>query len=403
MTDQKQTPHMESGQDAMKHQAILSGTEFAAAPSGKPVVRVKNLVKSFLRRDGTEVTAINNISFDVAPGESVVLLGPSGCGKTTLLRCIAGLEQPDSGLIEVNGRAVFDSTKGINLRAELRQLAMVFQSYALWPHMTIMDNIAYPLFSLPKAQRPSRQEATERVLKIMEAVGIKGLEKQYPNAISGGQQQRVALCRAMIAGTNMVLFDEPLSNVDAQVRERLRDELLEMQRQFNFASLFVTHDRQEAMVLADRIAILNGGNIRQLSGPAETYRRPVDRFVAEFIGPTNEFAVSSCTGTGPSEDIVEAETPLGKVLGIMRHEKAEKLVAIWRPEHGVLTEVEPQVPNRWRCRVELSKFYGSEIEFVVRVGDFTIRVLAHGGKVLADGTECWLSVEPHRVKFLADR
>lgn len=405
MTPTLSEPEMKNETRDMALDTIARGLDpkDSAAPQVEPVIRVRDLKKSFRRNDGTEVVAIDNVSFDVHPGESVVLLGPSGCGKTTLLRCIAGLEEPDSGEIEVNGRIVYSSSQGIHMRAELRRLAMVFQSYALWPHMTILDNIAYPLMSMPRGQRPTKAEAAQRVLKIMDTVGIAGLEKQYPNAISGGQQQRVALCRALIAGTNLVLFDEPLSNIDAQVRERLRDELLAMQRQFNFASLFVTHDRQEAMVLADRIAILKGGKMRQLSGPTETYRRPIDRFVAQFIGPINELPVTALATTAPSEDIVEAETQLGPIKGIMRHDKSADMVAIWRPEHGLLTEERPNNPNRWPCTVELAKFYGSEIEFTVRVDEVEIRVLAHGGQVLRNGTRAWLSVEPHRVKFLANK
>lgn len=386
----------------MESEAINWQTIKRIDPAGDPVVRVKGLMKTFRRNDGKLVHAINDLSFDVHPGESVVLLGPSGCGKTTLLRCIAGLENPDGGEIEVNGQTVFSSEKGINLRPELRQLSMVFQSYALWPHMTILDNIAYPLMSLPRATRPSKAEAAERVQKIMATVGIAGLEKQYPNAISGGQQQRVALCRALIAGSSMVLFDEPLSNVDAQVRERLRDELIDMQRQFNFASLFVTHDRQEAMVLADRIAVLNGGVVRQLDRPARTYRRPKDRFVARFIGPANEFEVNSVRASGTNDEIV-GETKLGAVAGVMRGEPGEKLVAIWRPEAGSLTEEEPRSPNRWRCTVTRANFYGSEIEFTVDAGGNPVRVLAHGGRVLPVGTPAWLSVEPSDVLFLPDR
>ncbi|PWK61292.1 ABC transporter ATP-binding protein [Aminobacter sp. AP02] len=399
------TPKISEEQMETRHkEAEVSSWESIKrpAPTGEPVVRVKNLMKRFRRNDGTEVTAINDLSFDVYPGESVVLLGPSGCGKTTLLRCIAGLEDPDGGEIEVNGRTVFSSERGINVRSELRQLSMVFQSYALWPHMTIMDNIAYPLMSLPRATRPPKSEITERVLKIMATVGIAGLEKQYPNAISGGQQQRVALCRALIAGTSMVLFDEPLSNVDAQVRERLRDELIDMQRAFNFASLFVTHDRQEAMVLADRIAVLNGGVIRQLDRPARTYRRPKDRFVARFIGPTNELDVTAFSAVGPNDEAVGA-TELGQVHGLMRAEAGDKLVAFWRPEAGTLSEGEPATANRWKCTVERANFYGSEIEFTVKIGDRLLRVLAHGGRVLPVGTSAWMSVEPRDVQFLADR
>lgn len=369
--------------------------------SEKPVVRVEGLMKQFTRNDGSTVDAIKNVSFEVYPGESVVLLGPSGCGKTTLLRCIAGLEQPDSGLIEVNGRTVFSSDRGINLRTELRKVAMVFQSYALWPHMTILENIAYPLRALPGSERPSRKEIVDRVLKIMETVGISGLEKQYPNAISGGQQQRVALCRSLIAGTNMVLFDEPLSNIDAQVRERLREELLDMQRTFNFASLFVTHDRQEAMVLADRIAILNEGEIRQISGPGESYSHPTDRFAAHFIGPTNELEITQVED-GSSEE-VQAQTQLGPVRGVLHAKASDKLVAVWRPEAAVLSEDEPTTANRWRCVVDRTIHYGSMDESTVKVGDSLFRVTSPGGSAHPEGSNVWLSVEPSNVQFLANR
>jgi ABC-type sugar transport system ATPase subunit len=177
-----------------------------------------------------------------------------------------------------------------------------------------------------------------------------------------------------------------------------------MQHQFNFASLFVTHDRQEAMVLADRIAVLNGGVVRQLSAPAETYRRPQDRFVAKFIGPTNELKITSCDATTPHEenDLV-AQTPMGPVHGILRFERTGDLIAIWRPEHSVLSQEEPAVVNRWQGVVEQAKFYGSEIEFSVRVGDQVFKALAHGGRVLEEGTKVWLSVEPRRMKFLNDK
>ena len=384
----------------MRQDAASAGRA-AERPDREPVLQAQGLTKRFRRNDGAEVTAINNASFEVYPGEAVVLLGPSGCGKTTLLRCIAGLEDPDSGVIEVNGRTVFSSERGINLRAELRQLAMVFQSYALWPHMTVMDNIAYPLMSLPRGARPARREIAERVLAIMAKVGISGLERQYPNTISGGQQQRVALCRALIAGTNLVLFDEPLSNVDAQVREHLRDELMEMQRTFNFASIFVTHDRQEAMVLADRIAVLNGGVIRQLDAPAEIYRHPADRFIAHFIGPTNELKVASCD----ARDVGQAVglTELGPVHGALRGQATSSLIAAWRPEAGVLSADEPATANRWRCTVDKVLFYGSHTELTVKVGALYFRVLSDGARSLPAGSTAWFSVEPRDVQFLVDQ
>jgi iron(III) transport system ATP-binding protein len=278
---------------------------------------------------------------------------------------------------------------------------MVFQSYALWPHMTVMDNIAYPLMSLPRGSRPARQEIADRVLRIMAKLGISGLERQYPSAISGGQQQRVALCRALIAGTNLVLFDEPLSNVDAQVREHLRDELMEMQRAFNFASLFVTHDRQEAMVLADRIAVLNGGTIRQLAAPAETYRYPADRFVAQFVGPTNEVKVLSCNAQASGQAV--GITELGSVQGLLHGTATSGLLAVWRPEAGVLTMNEPTTLNRWRCTVERVLFYGSQNELTVKVGTMSFRVLSDEARTLPVGSSAWLSVQPEDVQFLVDQ
>lgn len=371
------------------------------ASDTSPVVRVSHLSKLFRRNDGSEVVAVADVSFEVGPAESVVLLGPSGCGKTTLMRCIAGLEDPDTGSIEVNGKTVFSSRRGINVRAELRNLAMVFQSYALWPHLTVEANIAFPLIALPRSRRPSKAEIAERVHDIMRKVGIAGLEKQYPNAISGGQQQRVALSRALIAGTNLVLFDEPLSNIDAQVREQLREELLAMQREFKFASLFVTHDRQEAMVLADRIAVLQSGAVRQLDAPGVMYHHPVDRFVGRFIGPANQVAV-----TRPPErsgDVWVTETDLGPIRGHPGEIAAADLIAMWRPEATVLSQNEPSLENRWRCTVLRSMFYGSHAECIVSVEGKMFRVLVDGASAPSENASFWLGVSARDVTFLADR
>lgn len=371
-----------------------------AASENAPIVRVEGLVKNFQRRDGTIVKAINDISFDVHAGEMVVLLGPSGCGKTTLLRCIAGLEQPDGGRVEVQGQTVYSSDQGINIRAERRKLSMVFQSYALWPHMTVQENIAYPLKSMPSGKRPSSAEISDRVSDIMRKVGIAGLEKQYPNAISGGQQQRVALSRALIAGRSLVLFDEPLSNVDAQVREQLRVELLMMQREFQFAALFVTHDRDEAMVLGNRIAVLNGGQVRQLETPDRIYQHPEDRFVARFIGPINEVPVRSIvSGQDPTDAF--AETSLGTIHGRTPHAgvATDDMVAVWRPECTVLTTEEPVTENRWKCTVEHALYYGSQTEYVVTVDGHSMRVLGNGQDIMKSGP-AWLSVKPKHVSFV---
>jgi iron(III) transport system ATP-binding protein len=205
----------------------------------------------------------------------------------------------------------------------------------------------------------------------------------------------------LIAGTNLVLFDEPLSNVDAQVRERLRDELMEMQQAFNFASIFVTHDRQEAMVLADRIAVLNGGVIRQLDAPAVTYRHPADRFVAHFIGPTNELKTNSCEVHEDGKAV--AMTELGRVHGTQRGNPTSSLIAAWRPEAGMLTREEPGAVNQWRCTVDRVLFYGSQAELTIKVANLSFRVLSDGGRTLPVGSDAWLSVDPQDVQFLADQ
>ena len=252
--------------------------------AGDPAVRVENLVKRYRRRDGETVKAVDGISLTVHEGELVVLLGPSGCGKTTLLRCVAGLEQPDSGHVSVHGRTLFADGGRVSVPVEKRQLSMVFQSYALWPHMTVFDNVAFPL----RNRRTPRAEIQRRVKRALEKVGVGDLVSSYPSQISGGQQQRVALARALVPNDGLILFDEPLSNVDARVRDELRFELLEMQREIGFSALYVTHDQSEAMAMADRIAVLGGGRIRQLAPPAEVYRRPASRYVANFVGTANE-------------------------------------------------------------------------------------------------------------------
>ncbi|HTM76427.1 MAG TPA: ABC transporter ATP-binding protein [Devosia sp.] len=229
-------------------------------------IRVRNLIKSFRRQGGGgEVIPVNAVSLDVAADEMLVLLGPSGCGKTTLLRCIAGLERPDSGEIFINDEPVYSSEKGIFLPPDKRPISMVFQSYALWPHMTLFENVAYPL----RARNVKGDDIRRRTLETLDVVGLAALANQYPGQISGGQQQRVALARAVVSQTGVVLFDEPLSNVDARVREQLRLEIRRMQRAFGFSGLYVTHDQSEAMAVADRIAVLNDGHMEQIGTPED--------------------------------------------------------------------------------------------------------------------------------------
>src|SRR3954454_9457921 len=250
------------------------------------MIGVSNLLKIFPDRK-EKVYAVNDVAFTVEDGAFYTLLGPSGCGKTTTLRCIAGLERPDAGEIEVGGVAVFSSTRRTYVPAHKRRLGMVFQSYAIWPHMTVFDNAAFPLEVLPRRRRPGRAALEERVHAVLERVELAEFAKRPATKLSGGQKQRLALARALVMEPQLVLLDEPLSNLDAKLRESMRFELKRMQRDLGLTAIYVTHDQSEALALSSRIAVMNAGRIVQIGKPREIYERPNCQFVADFIGVTN--------------------------------------------------------------------------------------------------------------------
>ena len=365
-----------------------------------PVLSVKNLKKRFVRTDGAVVPAIDDVSLDLYPGEFLVLLGPSGCGKTTLLRAVAGLERPDEGVIEVHGTAQFSSRTGVNLPPERRRnVSMVFQSYALWPHMTAGQNVAYPLQSIERRHRPPKAVIQERVLEALEKVGIPELSGQYSGQMSGGQQQRVALARALVSGSDLVLFDEPLSNVDAKVRDQLRLELLILQKEIGFSALFVTHDQTEAMVLGNRIVVLQEGRIAQVGTPKEVYNVPASRYVADFIGSINQLTgvIASITG-----DRAVVETAIGRIVGTCGDDflEGQKVIAIWRPEKCRLSSaLNPAGPNSWLGSVVATYFLGAMTEVVVEINGQKVRTSA-AGDVEPSHASC-LSVSPEDVRVLA--
>lgn len=366
--------------------------------TNEPVVRVQHLDKRFRRADGTVVAAIDDVSFDVHPGEMVVLVGPSGCGKTTLLRSIAGLERPDAGSIEIHGVPYFDSARGIDVAPERRRVSMVFQNYALWPHMTAFQNVAYPLRA-DRRHRMRRAEVADAVHRVLGLVGIPDLAGQHPHQMSGGQRQRVALARALVAGADLVLFDEPLSNVDAKVRTKLRLELLSMQRELGFSAVFVTHDQSEAMELAHTIAVMGEGRVAQLGTPQEVYDAPTNRYVADFIGTTNELigAVAAVEG-----DVVRVDTTLGAVEGRAGEpvEVGQEVAALWRPERTVLAGERPAGPNAWEAVVRTSMFLGSHTEGAVEVGAHLFRIWNADAALCGDGARRWLAVDPAHVRVL---
>jgi iron(III) transport system ATP-binding protein len=225
-------------------------------------------------------TAVGNVSFQVPQGSTLALLGPSGCGKTTILRCLAGLETPDGGIIEIGGNRVFDKVRGVDLMPEKRELGIVFQSYAVWPHMTVAENVAFPL----KVRGVGAAERLAKASKMLETVGLKGFESRSATLVSGGQQQRIALARALVHEPRLVLFDEALSNLDAQLREQMRLELLLLQERLGFTAIYVTHDQAEAFGLADTVVLMNQGRI-ETAGPARSvFARPSSAFAARFFG-----------------------------------------------------------------------------------------------------------------------
>lgn len=238
-------------------------------------VKVRDLRKRF-----GDLAAVDGVSFEVGEGHTLALLGPSGCGKTTILRSIAGLETPEYGSIEIGGRAVFDGASRINLLPEERELGIVFQSYAVWPHMSVADNVGFPL----RVRGVAKAERAARVDRILEIVGLSAARDKPAPELSGGQQQRVALARALVHEPRLVLFDEPLSNLDAQLRDQMRLELKVLQDRLRFTAIYVTHDQAEAFALAESVVVMNRGRIETIGSPREVFRRPRTPFVARFLG-----------------------------------------------------------------------------------------------------------------------
>ena len=334
-------------------------------------IRVQNLTKRF----GAQ-TAVFEVTFDVPQGETIALLGPSGCGKTTILRCLAGLETPDNGSIDIGGETVFDRQKGIDLQPEQRGLGIVFQSYAVWPHMTVAENVAFPLKvrGVPPAERRARAKA------ILDMVGLAGFEDRSATLVSGGQQQRVALARALVHEPKLVLFDEALSNLDATLRGQMRVELRDLQERLGFTAVYVTHDQAEAFGLADRIILMNAGVIDTMGAAREIFHHPRSAFTARFFGmnvleglmvqpvPDSDYLEVELNdrlvirGRGAEE----TEFPMGgRVLACIRKDSV-RLTRAARPEAAV-------------GRIQAVSFQGADEESVVDIAG--VRLVACGPAV----------------------
>jgi iron(III) transport system ATP-binding protein len=344
------------------------------------MIQIKGLTKSFSGQS-TVTLALNSVDLEVQAGEFFVLLGPSGSGKTTLLRSVAGLERPDDGEIYLASRLVYSGPKKIFVSPESRRLGMVFQSYAIWPHMTVGDNVALPLKE-GKAKIP-RQLVEGRVLKALDMVGLAGMEKRPAPLLSGGQQQRVALARALAVQPTVMLMDEPLSNLDARLREEVRREIKALTRKASVTTLYVTHDQAEAMELADRLAVMDQGRILQVGSPEDLYERPTHPKVAKFLGLANWLA-----GTVGIEGVIE--TSVGR-LRIPKQKspmsKGEQVMVAVRPERvHVASSPLPadSAENVFVGQVVGAAYFGDHRLYTIRVGGVGLVVKVPFDQQLSD-------------------
>ncbi len=320
---------------------------------------LENITKVFPPRGNVgEVNAVKNVNLDIQKGELVTLLGPSGCGKTTTLRMIAGFEFPTEGTISLDGQEIN------TLPPHKREMSMVFQSYAIFPHLTVFENIAYGL----KVQRIDKKSMTERLNRVMDLVHLEGYGDRAPGQLSGGQQQRVALARALVMEPKVLLMDEPLSNLDAKLREEMRTEIRRIQKELNITSVYVTHDQIEAMTLSDRIVVMNQGVIEQIGSPIEVYRFPNSRFVANFIGRAN-FIDGMVLDQQGSTLTVQALGEIVTLLKVQREfHKGEEVTLIVRPE---MIEIK-KTGGLYNGVVHRAVYLGDVIEYAVEVGGVSI-------------------------------
>ncbi len=345
-------------------------------------LRLANVVKRF----GPSV-AVDGVSLEIEEGCFFTLLGPSGCGKTTLLRVVAGFHTPDAGDVFLRDRRI------TQLPPHARGTAMVFQEYALFPHMTVAENVAYGL----RMRRVPPAQIRERVARVLELVGLTGQEGKYPHQLSGGQQQRVALARALVVEPEVLLLDEPLSNLDAKLRLRVREELRELQRRLGQTTVYVTHDQEEALALSDRVAVLNHGRILQVGTPEEVYRNPTSRFVAEFVGLANFV---------PGEVVSPGRVRAGRVelrVDGLRATPGGRVVLAVRPEEVRVCQDPPDTkPNVLRGRVRSATFLGPVRRLTVDAEGFSWVVDVRADEAVAPEAEVTLEVPAERLRVVEE-
>jgi len=339
-------------------------------------VRIEHVFKRF-----GKVTAVGDFNVTVADGEFFTMLGPSGCGKTTTLRMVAGFETATEGEIHIGDKCVSSSHNKHFVPPEKRDIGMVFQSYAVWPHMTVLENVGYPL----KIKKVPKEERRKRVLEVLEMVHLGEYAERYPHQLSGGQQQRVALARALVAEPSLLLLDEPLSNLDAKLRESMRFEILALQKKLGITVIYVTHDQGEAMAMSDRVVVMNRGVIQQIGAPHEIYTQPANKMVADFIGLVN-FLPGKAQASTVTIDDVEGSFPHPNPEGL----EGAVTIAV-RPENISMNTNTGIVKG-----IVTHRFYmGDSVDFRVQVGSHMLRVIVKGADIeqYPDGTQVYLQFD----------
>ncbi|HVB69078.1 MAG TPA: ABC transporter ATP-binding protein [Acetobacteraceae bacterium] len=368
------------------------------------MLTVRGLTKIYANRFDAQAGGVRDVAFELPTGTFFTLLGPSGCGKTTTLRCVAGLERPDSGFVAVEDRVLFDSQHGVAVPMNQRGIGMVFQSYAIWPHMTVFENIAFPL-RVARDRRYDREEIRSLVDRALSTVGLAGYGDRPATRLSGGQQQRVALARAIVHRPQLLLLDEPLSNLDASLREEMRAELRRLQQQIGVTTIYVTHDQGEALAMSDRIAVMEHGRVVQMDEPRAIYFRPANTFVASFIGAANLLS-GTTTGNVAAGAIGTLRLDDGTALACLfpAGSQAERpgTVSV-RPESIVMGTPGNAVDdgaNVLRGSVTAASFLGGNVRYDVQVGQRAFRVIGAAESVFPPGTSVQLTFPPQSAVLL---
>ncbi|MGN6734295.1 MAG: ABC transporter ATP-binding protein [Candidatus Binatia bacterium] len=359
---------------------------------------MRNLEKTFPGAQG-EVRALCEVSFEVRKGELFTLLGPSGCGKTTTLRCIAGLEQPVRGEISIDDRIMYNGENRIFVAPEKRRIGMVFQSYAIWPHMTVFQNVAYPLAGQPRV--------ADRVMAILQRLSLDHLADRLAPNLSGGQQQRVALARALVAQPEVLLLDEPLSNLDAKLREQMRFELRSLQESFHITTVYVTHDQEEALALSDCVGLMHEGTLLEIGAPRNLYLHPAHRVTAAFLGAANFIAASVELQREPAGEALAVTTALGIFVARASPEWQASLPAelFFRPEYVDIIDNDAirDGPNYGAGTVERVTFLGNSADVIIRSGEALVKARAHPARLPTAGSKVSFFVAPdHCIVFPAE-